>query len=114
MIFNTEFSIALKNNFGQYCSKSFSVFEFERVICEFPSLEMKLNRSREFLFKVKCPICGEDHLYKYDCSDFVKREVVIGGCEVTGMPIFYIGKDRNVSERVNKFNEIYKKVYDIS
>lgn len=114
MIFNTELSIALKNNIGQYQSKNFSFFEFEKVICEFPSLEIKWNKRREFLFKVKCPLCGEEHFYKYGCNDFIKRDVIIGGCEVTGIPIFYIGKDRNVSDRVNKFNDIYKKVYGIS
>jgi hypothetical protein len=114
MTINTEFSIALKNSFGQYLSKSFSVFEIEKVICDFPSLEIKWADRRELIFKVKCPICCKDHYYKYDRNDFIKREVVVGGCEVTGMPIFYIGKNRNVTERINRFNDIHKRVYGIS
>lgn len=113
MVFNTECSIALKNNLGQYYLKSFSIFEIDKIICELPSLEVIWSKKCDIYFKIKCPICGEDHYYKYNINEFMRREVVIGGCEITGIPIFYIGRDKNVYERVNRFNDMAKKISSI-
>ncbi|MPN27628.1 hypothetical protein SDC9_175062 [bioreactor metagenome] len=37
--------------------------------------------------------------------------MVIGGCEKTGLPIFFIGKIDKVEEQVNKYRETRKEIY---
>ncbi|GLC29384.1 hypothetical protein [Clostridium omnivorum] len=111
MIFNTDICIALKNLYGQYDVEDFSIFEMEKLARSFPSLEVKLVRNKEVSIKLKCPLCGEEHYYCYNLGDLVKRDMLIGGCEVLGMPLFFIGKKNVVMSRVKKYKEVNKKMY---
>lgn len=109
--FNTEIGIALKGYEGQYDIKTLTVFEIERINRRFASLEAKLDRNKNVKVKARCPLCGEYHQYYYSINDFLKRDMVIGGCEKLGMPIFYIGNKGKVSERINQFNEARRNIY---
>lgn len=40
-----------------------------------------------------------------------KREIIVGGCEILGIPLFYIGNKSTIEERVYKQNQIFDKIY---
>lgn len=105
MLINSKISIALKNAYDQYEIKEISIFEIEKLEKAFPCIQINSKGHKQFSFTMKCPLCGEAHYYKYNINDFLKREVIIGGCETLGVPLFYIGNESKVHERINKVNE---------
>lgn len=111
MIFNAYISIAVKNFYDQYDVGSFSLFELNRVNESFTSLRVKLQNNKEILLRVSCPVCGNSHYYRYSINEFMKKKLTVGGCEVLGIPLFYIGNEDEVRKKVSKHNGINKKVY---
>lgn len=108
MLINTHVSIALKNFYGQYDLKRFSLFEINKIHENFTSLRIKIYDNKEIVVKIKCPLCEKHHYYKYNINEFMNRDLIAGGCEVLGMPLFYMGNYNKVSRRVNKYNGINK------
>ena len=113
MLFNMDIAMAFKNMKGQYEIEKFSLFEIEKINKKFPSHEMKINKNKEVIIKVSCPLCGEKHYYKYNLSELLKREMTIGGCEILGIPVFYIGGKEKIEQRVNKYIEINKQLFEM-
>lgn len=111
MIFNAYMSIAVKNFYDQYDIGFISLFELDKVNESFTSLKVKLENNKEILLKISCPICGNYHYYRYSINEFMKKKLIFGGCEVLGVPLFYIGNEDEVRKKVNKYNSINKKVY---
>lgn len=106
MLLNTDISFALKNTLGEYDIKDISIFELENLNKKFSGFKISLNRNKEVNIRIKCPLCGEEHNYFYSINDILNREMIIGGCEVLGMPLFYMGNKFKVLQRISKFNEI--------
>ncbi|WP_127837046.1 hypothetical protein [Clostridium prolinivorans] len=111
MLLTTDISIALKNHYGQYEIKEISLFELNKLKNSFLNLDVRLNKNKEVSFRLKCPLCGEYHYYKYNINEILKRDMVIGGCEILGMPLFFIGDCRKVNWRIKKYNQINKSIY---
>lgn len=111
MLLNSNRYIAFKNYFGQYEIKKFSLFQLEKVCEEFANFKICFMKNKEILINVKCPICNEIHNYSYSIDELFKRELLVGGCEIMGTPLFYIGNKKNVEEHALKYNEINKKIY---
>lgn len=113
LLFNMDIAIAFKNIQGQYEIEKFSLFEIEKVNKKFPSHEMKINKNKEMIIKVNCPLCGEKHYYKYKLNELLKREMTIGGCEILALPVFYIGGTERIEQRVNKYREINRQLFEM-
>ena len=111
MIFDTNIAMALKNSDGQYKVCELTIFEIESMKTRFPSLNVELHKGNEILIKVKCCLCGEYHFYHYNVNELLRRNMVIGGCEQLGLPIFLIGKNQKVIEKVNQHRETIEKIY---
>lgn len=105
MLFDDKVCVAFKNFDGQYIVNDFSVFELNNINQDFTWVKFKMD-SKNISISVQCPICGEKHIYKYTISDFVKRQVIIGGCENFAIPVFYIGNDKKVRRHVDRYNEV--------
>lgn len=110
MLCNTVLRIAVKNEMGQYDNKQISLFELYNIHEKYGNLEISNDRSKEIKFKIKCPICNRIHYYRYNLIELMRSEMVISGCEIIGIPVFFIGNSDKVIERINKYNEINKKI----
>lgn len=110
MLLNTDISIALKNFYGQYDINRFSLFERNKINRNFISLQVKVNNNG-IMLKLRCPLCGKYHYYRYSLNEFIKKSLIVGGCEVLGMPLFYVGSYDKVKQRVRRHNQINKKLY---
>jgi hypothetical protein len=111
LIFDTNIAMALKNSSGEYRVEQLTIFEIESMKTKFPNLNLNVNKGNEILIKVKCPLCGEHHVYHYNINELLKRNMVIGGCEQLALPIFLIGKNQKVIEKVNEYRQTIEKIY---
>lgn len=111
MVFNLNVCIALKNDFGGYNIKNVSLFNIKKIETVFTDFKVVINKNKEVIITLKCPICHNYHTYRYNINELFKREMSIGGCEVLGMPVFFIGDYNKITQQVNKFIEINNKMY---
>lgn len=111
MIIDTIVSIALKNCIEKYDIRRLSVFDINNISMYFETIHVRNINNNEFEFKVKCPICGEEHCYNCKIDNLIRGTMVIGGCEKIGVPILFIGKNEKVEEKINKYKEVNKKIY---
>lgn len=110
MLVDTEVSAAFKNSLGQYEVKRMSIFSIADIHKYFIGLDIKCNFNGEMELKVKCPLCGEYHFYSYDIVSVIKGGMVIGGCEILGYPVFFIGNKKKIEEKINRYKEVNKKI----
>lgn len=111
MLLNTDVSIALKSFYGDYDINIFSLFETNRINENFTSLKVKVQNNRQIILKVKCDLCGKDHYYKYSVNEFIRRKLIVGGCEVLGEPLFYIGNYDKVNQKITQFKNVNRDIY---
>ena len=111
LIFNTNIAIALKDSSCEYKVCELTIFEIESINIKFPILNIKICEGKEILIDVKCSLYGEDHFYHYNINKLLKRNMVIGGCEQSALPIFLIGKNQKVIEKVNDYKQTIEKIY---
>lgn len=113
LMYNTELSIALKDNSGLYKMCSVSLFNLNEISKVFPRIEFKKMDNKELVFNVVCTFCGEEHRYTYSLCDLIKRDMLIGGCYVSGKPVFVIGKHSKIEGFINRHNEISKQICEM-
>ncbi|NEZ47412.1 hypothetical protein FDF74_09420 [Clostridium niameyense] len=111
MALQTELAIAIKNEFCEYDIVDFSLFNISKINYSNTLLKITKHKFNNIYFNVKCPLCGNIHKYNYNIVEFLKRDMIVGGCEVLGSPLFYIGKKEMVEKRANKYNEISRSLY---
>lgn len=110
MLLDMDISIALKNFYGSYDVKSFSLFKASKINENFPSLKVKaINKGINI--EVNCSICGNYHYYRYSFNEFIKKDLIVGGCEVLGVPLFYIGSYIEVKQIIDRYNNVNKDLY---
>jgi hypothetical protein len=102
--------MALKNSNGEYKIEELTIFEIESMNTRFPSLNVELQKCNEIIITVKCPLCGEFHFYHYNINELLKRNMVIGGCEQLALPIFFIGKNQKVIQKVKEHRQTIKRI----
>lgn len=110
MILETERTIALKNNSGEYDFSGISVFKADGLNVSYTVTRLKSKSGSSIAMKVRCPLCGGIHNYKYSLHEFWVRTLIVGGCEFTGMPLFYLGDRARVQEKIRRINKIEKKL----
>lgn len=110
VLLDMDISIALKNFSGSYDVKNFSLFETSKIGERFPSLKLK-TVNKGISIEIKCPVCEGFHYYRYSFNELIKRELIVGGCEVLGIPLFYIGNYDKVKQRVDRCNNVNRSLY---
>lgn len=111
MLCNTNLSISLKNEIGQYKIENFNLFQINRLNDMFPDFNVYLTNNIEIELKLKCPICDRYHCYKFRIRDLINSKMLLGGCEYSGITIIYIGNTKSIYETINKYKEIKNMVY---
>ncbi|SCN23866.1 hypothetical protein N3C_1535 [Clostridium sp. N3C] len=111
MLYNFDIKIAVKNSNNCYKSYDFSIFELESISDYLPDFNATINSSNKICIRYKCPICGEEHENNYNIKDFFRKQLIIGGCDITGSPVYFVGQPIKVSKYISKYNEINSKVY---
>lgn len=111
MLYNTELKIAVKDMESRYNMVDTSIFELKSAGKSLPDFQVELMKSKEIQVEVKCPICGERHETRYGVRELLRKQLIIGGCELTGTPIYFLGKPIKISKYINKYNEINNKIY---
>ncbi len=111
MIFETNISIAVINAEGKYYIKDFSIFDTNKINESFTSLRVNSISNGVLSLKIKCELCGSIHYYKYDINKVVKKNIIIGGCELLGLPVFFMGNRKSVEEKILSYNQANKKIY---
>lgn len=109
MIFDTSFSIAIKDNLGKYHIEDFTLFEVEKINEKLNHVKIKINKNREIIINLRCTLCEGNHRYVYNISDLNKTKLIVGGCKILGNPIMFIGKPYDVRHHIDK---IEKRVTD--
>lgn len=110
MILETEVTVALKNNDGGYDVSSISVFKADGLNVSYTVARSKTKSGRSITLKVRCPLCGGTHTFKYSLHEFCVRSIIVGGCEFTGIPLFYAGDEARVREKISRISKIEKKI----
>ena len=111
MLVKTDLSIAFKDALGQYNLNDINIFKMDDLNGKLTGVNIKYYNSREVLIRIKCPICNNYHYYCYDINDLLNREMIIGGCEEYGVPVFYVGKDVSVKHAVNNYRKVTNFIY---
>lgn len=111
LVYNTELSVAIRYDNGDYYKVDTSIFELAGIINYMDSLSISINKYREMTIQVKCPVCGDVHSHTYSIADVLKRKMSIFGCELTGLPICIVGKSDKVTRFIDKQKEINEKLY---
>lgn len=111
MLYNFDIRIAVKDSRNCYKSYDLSIFKLKSISDYLPSVNAKINRSKKIYVRYNCPICGEEHECNYNIKDLLRKQLIIGGCDITGSPVYFIGNPIKVSKYISKYNEINNKVY---
>lgn len=111
MLYNFDIRIAVKNSINCYKSYDISIFKLKSISDYLPNVNVKITKSKGVFVRYNCPICGEQHENSYNIKDLLKKQLIIGGCDVTGSPIYFIGQPMKVNKYISKYNEINSKVY---
>ncbi|EJO5346207.1 hypothetical protein NRP93_000242 [Clostridium botulinum] len=111
MIIETELGIAIKNTLGKYELVDFSLFYPSRINEYKLGITINKSNSKNIVITAKCHICNNIHKYTYNIDEFLKREIIVGGCEILGMPLFYIGNKFIIKQRAYKQNQIFDEIY---
>ncbi|MCC9293683.1 hypothetical protein ACFHWD_05045 [Clostridium sp. MT-14] len=111
MILQTNISVAARNSEGKYDIKNFSVFDVNKINESFTSLKISLVNNKILLLSVQCELCGNIHYFRYNINYLVRKDIIIGGCEILGFPILYIGNYNVIKNKILKYNEIKEKIY---
>lgn len=111
MIFQTDMSIAVKTIEGNYSIKNFSAFNLNKINEESTCLSMSFLNNKILTLKVNCMLCENIHYYKYNISELIRKDITIGGCDVLGFPILYIGNCKAIENEILKYNKANTRIY---
>lgn len=110
MILETERTVAIKNNNGGYDVRGISVFKESGSNVSYTITRSKSKTGISVTMNVRCPLCGASHSYRYSLHEFCLRTLLVGGCEFTGLPVFYMGEKARVQEKISRISKIEKKM----
>ena len=110
MLISTDITIAFRDIYGDFGMSDITLFEIIKMNEIVDGVKVSMNKNREITLKLKCPLCGKQHDYKYSSLEVINRKLLIGGCEELGIPIFYMGRSYKVKERINRYKQINNEI----
>ncbi|EDK35699.1 hypothetical protein [Clostridium kluyveri] len=111
MIFETNMGIAIKTLEGNYILKNFSAFNLNKINENSTSLNVSFLNNKILSLKIKCIFCENTHYYKYSIGELIRKDMIIGGCDMLGLPILYIGNCKIIENEILKHNKVNTRIY---
>ncbi len=111
MLYNFVIRLAVKDLSNCYKSYDLSIFKLKSISDYLPNINVTITKAKRILVRYNCPICGEEHEISYNIKDLIRKQLIIGGCDITGSPVYFIGQPIKVSKYISKYNEINSKIY---
>ncbi|WP_097026598.1 hypothetical protein [Clostridium peptidivorans] len=108
---NSNITIALKNHMIKYEIRKVSIFKLSSLKYEINSIKNVIIENRQVCLEIVCPLCGQNHKYEYSIQEVLNSKLIVGGCKEIYIPLFYIGDQEKVLEKVKLFNSTNNKVY---
>lgn len=113
MILNFDLSIAIKDKNSKYNIVSTSLFRLKQS-CESLGQVFHVEIDDGLIsVSIICPICGDNHRYKFLLKKLINGSVAVGGCDKLGIPILYIGNGREVHNKILRYNNLNKEIYGL-
>lgn len=110
---DSDVIVALKTSFSKYDIKKTTIFNIKDIDKNFTSFNFVSIKSKEIIFKIKCPLCKKNHIYKYNLSELINKKAIIGGCETLNTPLFFLGKEEPILKIINQYEYINGKLSKI-
>lgn len=111
MIFETNMSIAIKTIERNYIIKNLSVFNLNKINENSTSLKVNFINNKILSLKVKCAFCENIHHYRYSVGELIRKDITIGGCEILGFPMLYIGDYKILEDEILKYSKVNTQIY---
>lgn len=108
---NLNITIALKNHMAKYEIGEVSIFKLSSLKYEFKSIKNISIENKQVYLEIMCPLCGENHKYEYNIQEVLNSKLIVGGCKEIYIPLFYIGDQDKVLEKVKIFNITNSTIY---
>lgn len=109
MVFDASNKIAVKCvECGEYNIVDLDIFNLNETMeakCRCGANMFKVKRiKKELVFDISCVACENVHRFKFKLSDLMTKPLNIISCPVSGMEIAFVGKDENVKDVVERYN----------
>ncbi|WP_368489528.1 hypothetical protein [Clostridium sp. BJN0013] len=111
MIFETNKCIVIKTPEGNHIVKNFSAFNLNKINENSTFLKVSFLNNKMVSLKVKCIFCENTHYYRYSIGDLIKKDMIIGGCDILGLPILYIGNCKMIEDEILKYTKVNTRIY---
>ncbi|WP_343770458.1 hypothetical protein [Clostridium malenominatum] len=113
MMLNFDLSIAIKDKSSKYNIANTSLFRLKQSCESFGEIfDVEINGGL-ISTSIICPICGDNHRYKFSLKKLINGTVAVGGCDKLGMPILYIGNGIEIRNKTWKYNNLNKEIYGL-
>lgn len=111
MVYNTDLCVAFKGEDGKYNISDISLFNLYKINEKNHNLKVTSNREGMCNIMVKCPLCGDVHIYKHSKKELLGDKTIFFGCKNYHTGIIIIGNREYILNHVYNYNFLNNELY---